>query len=225
MKTVTLAEFRPSRRADGLIWTEARAEAAASPDADNWEAVETIGLDPLDVAGEEPALRSFTVATSKDWLRLVFIDESGGEAPQPPISASPYPFRPSSAEVASILRARTYSKGEVDPDEPLAAVAGGELTEEFDETTRPNARAVEKAIDQACVDVLAAVGYVPGEKIGEARRVAALKAAAECERAYIPEQAEGKGAIYQTLRMTASEELGRLVSNLWVWTIANRGLQ
>lgn len=225
MLTVTLADFRPSRRADGQFWTTARVEGADSPDSAVWQVVDTVEITPLDTLSTDPALRSFTVASDEPFLRVVFVDEVGNEDVQAVISASMYQFRPFVPEIAAILRARTYSKGEADPDEPMKAVAGAALTGEFSDSTRPTAKDVEKAIDQACADVDAAVGYVPGEKIGDARRVTALKAAAECEREYIPEQSEGRGTIYQTLRLTASEELDRLTSNLWIWTVANRGLQ
>lgn len=226
MKAVTLANHRPSRRADGLFWTQAKIEGADAPDASAWEVIaDDVALDPLDTEiNGEPALRSFTVQTEKAWVRLTFVDANGGEDDAVLVSTSPHPFRPTVAEISEVLRARTYSGKEVDPDNPMAALAGGKLLGDFGEKTTPTAAQVERHITTCCRDVRSDTGPVPGEMLGDARRVAALKTAAEIERSYIPEQTDEGRTIYQTLRITAAEELQSLVANLRLWTFANRGV-
>jgi hypothetical protein len=224
VKAVTLANFRPSRRADGLFWAKARIEGADDPAANAWELVDEVALDPLDsMPDSEPQLRSFTLQTDKAWVRLAFVDSQGGEDEPAVVSTSAHPFRPTVAEVAEILRARTYTSGDDDPD-PMAVIAGGKLVGTFDETTRPTAQEVERLITRSCRDVAGATGPIPGEMMEEARNVASLKTAAEVERSYIPEQADESRTIYQTLRKSAAEELATLLGNLRVWWFANRGL-
>jgi hypothetical protein len=227
VKAVTLADFRPSRRADGQFWTQAKIEGADQSDSDVWELIEEVAIDPIDAdVTAEPALRSFTVQTENAWVRLTFLDAERGEDTQPLFSTSQHAFRPTVQEVADILQARTYSGQEVDPDQPMQVLAGGSFQGEFNNKTRPTSERVEGKITTCCTDVARAVGYVPGEKLDDARRVTALKTAAEIERSFIPEQTEGAGGtIFQTLRMTAGEDLASLVSNVWLWTLANRGLQ
>src|SRR3954452_12815722 len=115
MKTVTLANYRPSRRADGQFWARAKVEGADQPDASLWEVVDEVSLDPLSTeSSDAPGLRSFTVQTDKAWLRLTFLDADDGEDAAALISVSQPSFRPTGQEVADILQARTYSAARVD---------------------------------------------------------------------------------------------------------------
>jgi hypothetical protein len=105
----------------------------------------------------------------------------------------------------------------------MKAVAGGVLEGEFSESTRPTATELEaKFIPQAASDLLTAVGVVPGFLLERARRIAALRVATEIERSFIPEQSEGKGAIYQTLRMTYEEEVEKLQTTMQWWALSQR---
>jgi hypothetical protein len=209
MPMVTLADFRPSPRFDGTPWTEARVEKSdGPPETAPFSTLETIVLDPVDEDPTKPALRSFTVATKKPWLRITFLDAGGAEDGRSALIATSGPqFRPTLTQVSAVLRARTYT------DE-------SEEAGEFGANTRPTATEVEgDVIPQACRDVALAAGTVPGEMLDQARRVAALKTAAEIERSYLPEQsAESLGAaIYTTLRITADEGLEQLVRDLQWW--------
>lgn len=217
-RIITLSEFRPSKRSDGVAWAKARIEQSGSPDQ-GWEELKTVTLEPVDEDPTDPALRSFTVEASKAWLRIVFLDgEEKKDAPSPVVSLLGAPFRPPIRQVSAILRARTYAVGS---DEET----GGDLVGEFTAGTWPTAEEVEDTlIPQACVDVERATGRVPGELLEEARRVAALRTASEIERSYIPEQADETHTIFQTLRKSFEEELATLNGNLWQWTLANRGV-
>lgn len=221
MRSVTLADFRPSRRADGTAWTQARIEVADSAEPEKWEAAETVDLEPVDENPTEPALRNFTLRTDKAWARIVFLDAEGNEdAPSALAALTGFPFQPTVKQVSVILRARTYAEGS-DPE----GLTGGELIGEFNAETRPTAAEIEETlIPQVCVDVERATGQVPGEMLDDARRVAALGVAREIERSYIPEQADETHTTFQTLRLTFDSDLEALNRNLWLWTLANRGV-
>jgi len=221
-RVLGLADFRPSKRFDGQVWTSARVEQADDPHGD-WETVTTVDLDPVDEDAAKPSLRSISASVSKAWARLVFTQEEEEDAPCPFVFVEGPSFLPTVAEVSSILRARTYSGKETDPEDPMAVLAGGVQLGEFTENTTPTAKEVQDTlIPNSANDVLLELGDVPGELVGETRRVAALRAAAECERSYIPEQADETRTLYQTLRLTYQDEVTKLASNLQWWLLTNK---
>lgn len=215
-RVVQLAGFRPSPRYDEQPWTEVRVDQCDDPIKGEWKEVEAVKLEPVDEDATKPRLRSITTEkASKAWLRLVFLHEKGEDQPSPYVSAALPPYLPTVSAVSSLLRARTYDVGS-------SELAGGDLLGEFGENTRPTAEQVEEEIRQAARDVAVALGGVPGELVEEARRVTALKAAAEVERSYIPEQSAETQTIYQTLRLTYNEEVEKLARTLQWWVLANR---
>jgi hypothetical protein len=123
--------------------------------------------------------------------------------------------------VAAILRARTYAdNGTPDPFEEAAA---GEELGVFNQHTRPTGDQVEELIDLAVADVSMRVGEsMPTSLEGSAQRVAALRAAGEIERSYIPEQSEDGQSIYQTLRLTYEEEVQKLAQTMQWFVLAGR---
>lgn len=132
----------------------------------------------------------------------------------------PDEWRPTVAQVAAILRARTYADDSVTGEE---TPSGGELRGTFDETTTPTEDQAEESIDLAVADVSMRVAVnFPEELKASAQRVAALGAAREIERSYIPEQAEGGQSIYQTLRLTYDEEVEKLAQTIQWWVLAGR---
>lgn len=206
-KLITLADFRPSPRADEIAWTEARIEEAEGPPEEAvFTELKTVALDSLDENPARPALRSFTVSTDKEWLRIVFLDAAKNEDEPSPLAAVEGPqFRPTVAQVSAILRARTYDENS---DE-----AG-----EFNGETRPTDTEVERdLIPKACQDVALSVGRVPGELLDMARGVAGVSTAAEIERSYLPEQNELGAAVYQTLRFSFDEEIDKLCREMQWW--------
>lgn len=95
MRIVSLEDFTPGERFDGLPWTLARFEEAASS-AGAFTALETInlatgpGVSPagLDSDPTEPASRGFTTALatlSEGYYRIVFIDAAGHEQEVGPV--------------------------------------------------------------------------------------------------------------------------------------------
>jgi hypothetical protein len=211
-KLITLADFRPSPRADGAPWTEARIEQSEEPgDLGTWTTVETVKFEDADEDPTQPALRSFTVSTESEWLRIVFLDAKGGEdQPSPEAAAEGVQYRPTLAQVSAILRARTFTDQ-------------SEESGEFDDETRPTAGEVERdTIPKACQDVALCVGKVPGEMLDVARGVTALRAAAEIERSYLPEQAEGNASTYVSLRYSFDEEIDKLCGSLQLWLLSER---
>lgn len=75
MTVITLTEYQPSERFDGVAWTEARIDGAMAVDGP-WVPIETITLDPVDTDPTTPAVRNFTTAQAggQTWFRVVFLD-------------------------------------------------------------------------------------------------------------------------------------------------------
>lgn len=221
-RLIELADFRPSRRHDGNPWTGVRVEH--SDDAEAWEPVGlVVDLEPVDQDPTRPQLRSISTESSKAWLRLVFTREQEEDEPSVHVYGLFPSFRPRISDISSILRARTYSGAETDPKNPMAVLAGGAQLGEFDESSRPTRKDLEdQIIPNSARDVALELGAIPGELIGEARRVTAFRAATEAERSYIPEQSDESKTIYQTLRLTYEAEVGKLASTLQWWVLANR---
>jgi hypothetical protein len=166
---VTLTDYTPAARYDGEPWTQARLEEAASR-AGTYTPLETFTLDPVDADPEAPAARSFTsdLATLEaGWYRIVWLDEDGhNQATEPVLNA---PFRPSVADVARQISART--------------VANGGQQGTFTTATRPTATAVEGHIDDAAAVVLGKVGLqLPNGVWSIVRTVIAVRAAMLIER-------------------------------------------
>lgn len=126
------------------------------------------------------------------------------------------PLECTAEDVAVLLRARTYSKGTIDPEEPLQAVAGGVLTGEFSDTTRPNTAQVGEAITKAAVEIRARLGQEPADDaiLAFARDVVAIRAAMTIELAYYPEQANPDDSIYEKLKELYEEALASLIAAL-----------
>lgn len=130
---------------------------------------------------------------------------------------APADWRPTVAQVGAILRARTYTDGDV------GELEGGSEVGTFTNATRPTGAQVEELIDLAVADITGRVAAeFPDYLMASAQRVTALRAAAEVERSYIPEQADGTQTIYQTLRMTFDEEVKQLQTNMQWEVLADR---
>lgn len=118
-----------------------------------------------------------TVPTDLGSYRVVWVDPDGVEVDEPLIIDG---WRPSIADVAALLRARTR-----DSD-------GNELgTFTDDGETRPTAADVQTLIDHAVADVEGnIVGVLPARMYVTARMLAALGAALLVEGSYFAEQAD-----------------------------------
>lgn len=223
-RVITLADFRPAERSDGVPWSQARIEETDDPGKE-WSAVKTVAVEPVDEDPSEPSLRSFTAAASKDWTRLVFLDaEEGEDAPLPMFYVPGPAFRPTLAQVSAVMRARTYSAAKTDPENPMEVLAGGVQLGQFGEDTRPTAEEVEtELIPAAATDLSAAIGRVPGVLLDDSRRTTALKVGAEIERSFIPETADEGKTTYQTLRMTYEAQARDLRQRLQWWALVEAG--
>lgn len=120
------------------------------------------------------------------------------------------------ADVALLLRARTYSAGAVNPDNPMAAVAGGELLGTFDDTTRPTGSEVEGEIEVAAIEVRARLGQIPKDEelLAFARRVVALRVAMEIELSYRPEESSVDESAYELFEKRFNDALKALIAAL-----------
>lgn len=115
--------------------------------------------------------------------------------------SDPPTWVPSVGDVAVLLRARTN-------------VMGTEVGT-FDASTRPTATQVQSVIDEAIGDVIARVGpYIPTRYTGEAKRLAAMRAAALVESSFFPNQIETERSAhrqYTAMYLSGSEALAKAI--------------
>jgi hypothetical protein len=193
----TLSNQRPPRRVDGVPWTSARLEEAASAGG-TWTAIETFTLDPVDEDPAAPAAREFTTEATtlaSGWYRIVWLDvDSDEHAGQPEFLGPPY--QPSLADVARAMRSRIV--------DDLGAILPG-----FTASTVPSDADVADYIVDAADFLTARVGLdVANGQRRLAQRVCALRAAVDAERAI----ARGKdNRRAQDLQKAFEEELAALL--------------
>lgn len=192
---ITLDDYAPPARVDGRAFTKARIEEAPAITG-AWLPVQTLTLSPVDADPAHPVTRELTTGLAQyatGWYRVVWIDAEGHETPPTEAveNTAPGGVRPSVAEVASKVRARTRVKG------------GGQAGT-FTASTNPSADDVEDLISEALDEVLGKVRE-PEAATDYERRVrgaVALYTAILIELSYYPEQVgSGKSpaATYQAL--------------------------
>lgn len=196
---VSLENYRPGQRYDGLPWTGARIEESATRDG-VFVPIETNAFTDPDPDPQNPRTRDFTTALAvlpAGWYRVVFT--RGAEAQAAPPVYFPNPgARPTVQGVATLLRARTKDK----------TTEVGTFTAD----TRPTATQVETLIDQAVADVQMRTGaMIPEDLEGAARHVTAIRAAMLIESSYLPEQTSGDNTVYLNFRFQYAEQIARLV--------------
>jgi hypothetical protein len=97
------------------------------------------------------------------------------------------PWRPTTTDVAALLRARTKD------------ASGNELGD-FTSATRPTDLEVERLITNGCAKVSALVGWdIPDDALDEARHLASIVAACEVELSYWPEQVRSDRSAFTQL--------------------------
>lgn len=204
---VSLEDYVPPARADGVHFTQAIVEEAAA-ESGSWAALATLALSPPDADPSQPEPRELTVhnaTLAEGWYRVVWADGAGNlTAPTPPIqnsSTAAGGLRPSVASVASLLRARTKVKG------------GKELGT-FTTVTRPTSGEVNDLIDEASDEVL---GKVQPPTAGSAyeRRVAAairLYTAILIEGSYFPEEVKSGKSVAQTYQQLYASRIKSLIA-------------
>lgn len=106
----------------------------------------------------------------------------------PDFDATTVPWRPTTDDVAALLRARTKNPS-------------GNEQGTFDDQTRPTELEVERLITNGVAKVLAAIGVwdLPPEAQDEARHLASILAACEVELSYFPEQVRSDRSAYAQL--------------------------
>lgn len=106
---VSLEDFRPAPRYDGLPWTDVRIEEAPASTGP-WVTLETQALSPVDSDPANPAYRNFTTAlgtAAEQWYRVVFLDAAVATGlPTFPIQnvEDDRPVYASVSELANLLR-------------------------------------------------------------------------------------------------------------------------
>lgn len=205
MSVISFVEYTPMPRFDGIPWTQARIEEAASADGP-WTPIDSKVLAPVDADPKQPLSRDLTTenATLLDgWYRIVFIDQTGDEQqPTQPVHniSVDLPFLPTVRDVADLLRARTKDN---------VGVEVGDFTA----NTRPTSGAVADLIQQAAADVIDAVDTdIPAETWPTASALIALGTAMRVELSYFPEQVGTANSPYDRYKDLYDEMLPRLVS-------------
>jgi hypothetical protein len=140
MGVITLENFTPTARYDGLPWTEARIQEAATADAvdADWTTIDTITLSPVDADPENPATRNFTTENASDtaglWYRILFVDANGDELlPTVPVqNVTPIVAYATVTELARILKIRDPTDAQRDAMDRVLLTAAGEINAEID---------------------------------------------------------------------------------------------
>lgn len=82
-QVVTLEDYTPIARFDGIPWTVARIEEAELSSG-SWATIDTITLSPVDADPSAPATRDLTTNNASStmglWYRIVFVDASLNES-------------------------------------------------------------------------------------------------------------------------------------------------
>jgi hypothetical protein len=79
-------------RYDGNAWTVARIEGSDAEDSAAWTTLATLPLEEPDTDPAAPAVRNFTIDfedQSVAWLRVVWVDDNGGQDATSPVYAKP----------------------------------------------------------------------------------------------------------------------------------------
>lgn len=207
MFIVSLEEFIPPPRHDGVAFLTARIEEAPAAGGP-WGILDTIPLAPLDADPKNPQARSFTIDNAQyehGYYQVVFIDVDANTATVGPVYNIADPvesYRASVQDVADLLRARTL------------ATNGVELGT-FADTTRPTDEQVIRLINKAQDDVSGKIGLVvPAMFVRDAQNLVAIRAAMYVELSYFPEQIRANKSIYPELLALWDAQLSALLASI-----------
>lgn len=201
MTVVTLLDYVPPARSDGVPWTNARIEESAAQTGP-WTAIDELELSPVDVDPADPLPRDFTTEFAtlvSGWYRVVFIDGTGDEsAPSAPIqNTAQADITPSLRDVSALLRARIN-----DPSSDVLTA-----------NTYPTAEQVRRLIFDAASDIRSRVATIPESQVGKARWLAALQTARLVELSYFPEQTNEDRSVYANLTALFNPALDEFITN------------
>ncbi len=141
---ITLTNYRPVQRYDGMPWVSVIIEEAAVSTGP-WEEIDAQPLDPVDNDPTDPLARSFTTAQAQiesGWYRITFVDNDDNRQPTNPVHSSP--LIPTALDVRewSLLEFDQYGwAGSPDPlqrlvDVQIVAVENA-VKKKFDSDTEP----------------------------------------------------------------------------------------
>jgi len=195
---VTLEDFVPLPREDGIAWSSVRIDEAPAHDGP-WTVLETQSLpSPLDPDPQYPAPRSITTT-----LATLDVGGRATAATQPVQNTSEAPggVRPYVRDVAALLRARTK-------------VTGGGEAGTFNGNTRPTGEEVDDLIDEATDEVLGKVQTpTPGSSYERRVRGAIrMYAAILIELSYWPEQVKNNHSPVSTYQSLYDSRLRALIA-------------
>jgi hypothetical protein len=196
---VTLLDYAPPERSDGIPYVSASIEEGGSPEGP-WAVIDVLAIVPAENPAEPEAanLTTDNATLAEGWYRVSWIDRVGGEsAPSAParnLAVLEGGVRPTVASVAMLLRARTKIKG-------------GKEQGTFTALTRPTAMEVDALIEDALDEVMGKVQPVeegqgpigvgsPYER--RVRGAVRLYAAILVETSYFPEQVKAGQSVAET---------------------------
>ena len=100
MTLISLTDYRPMPRYDGVSWAAARIEGAVQGSEGPWAAMETVPFTEPDPDPAKPVERNFTIKLEDPdvaWLRVVFLDAEGEQD-----LTNPVPVAGTTTELATI---------------------------------------------------------------------------------------------------------------------------
>lgn len=197
---VSLTDFTPIPRHDGIPWSNAHIEEALVPEGPWAELDNRVLTEDDDPANPTP--RSFTLTNAQyaeGWYRVWFEDGDGNRSvPTEPVQNVPdetVPYWPLVSDIGFLLRARTKD-------------THGTEVGTFTGDTRPNYEQVSGIILQAANDVTAGLDTdIPEDAFRHVRQAIAIKAAMYVELSFFPEQVSSDRSPYQ--------ELKEMYADLW----------
>lgn len=196
MTVVSMDDFRPPSRNDGVKWSTLRIEES-SDGTTSLGQIDSQVLTPLDADPKNPRARDWTTDNATlpkgtGYYRVRFGDTNGDLSEYSDwVLDAPRPYIPSLRQVAVHIRARTVERA-------TNAFAGT-----FTDNTRPTGEEAWESIDQAVDDVKSETGSLPNnlqpEALKAVRALIALRAAMIIERSYYPEQVGANKSPYPAL--------------------------
>jgi hypothetical protein len=217
MTFVSMNDFRPPGRSDGLPWTQILIEESAT-NVGSGTLIDTKviatgpGVEPtgLDVDPRYPQARDWTtvnatLAPGVGYYRVRFKDASGIFSEYSDwVSSTPIPWFPSLREVAVHIRNRTVER------------SSNKFLGTFTNATRPSDEEAWEAIELALNDIIADTGRL--DRVGitadshrAVRSLAALRAAMIIERSYYGEQIGANKSPYPALERDWERRLPKIV--------------
>lgn len=179
---VSLRNFEPPPRYDGIPWTHARIEEGPTHDGP-WTQLADMTLTPVDADPRYPMTRSWTIENAtidSGWYKVTFLDATNDKIqPVEPIQNLPditVPYTPTLNEVGVVAAARTKDQY-------------GNETLTFTSNTRPTGEQVRNLIEVARDDVVSELDEdIPAEAADIVRAAVALRTAMLIETSYFPER-------------------------------------